>query len=460
MENNNKLKKYLKQNKILILILLVSFGLSFFYSFHFRIKPQVDAQAYDSIGFNIAQGYGYRQTVGSDFTQDTSITRVGPLYEYFLAGIYKIFGHHYEPVWIVQAVMHALSTWFVYLTALLIFSNFASKRRIGLWAAAILGFYPDLIEISAMVLTETLYIFLVCLIIYLFFLYFYKKTLWSLAGLALVAGLAVLARPPVLLFVPIILFFFYKNQQKEISVPFYKRKQVLHAVLFLLILIAVFTPWTIRNYVIYQKIMPFGAAGALNFWIGNYHNGNGEQEPTKEQADFQGSHSFGEIQDESLRQFKIFLQKYPAEFIKLTFLRVNKYFSIIRPMGFWFYQKGLGQFIFILSSALSSIILFITGFGGLIKSIKLKNQAVYYLFAFLITTPLFVFVTVVETRYRFQIYPILAIFAGFFIVHLIEKRKFWLDRILWTMIAVFFGNGLIDLLLSMERFKETLSRFL
>jgi len=78
----------------------------------------------------------------------------------------------------------------------------------------------------------------------------------------------------------------------------------------------------------------------------------------------------------------------------------------------------------------------------------------------LITTPLFVFVTVVETRYRFQIYPILAIFAGFFIVHLIEKRKFWLDRILWTMIAVFFGNGLIDLLLSMERFKERLSRFL
>jgi len=172
MENNNKLKKYLKQNKILILILLVSFGLSFFYSFHFRIKPQVDAQAYDSIGFNIAQGYGYRQTVGSDFTQDTSITRVGPLYEYFLAGIYKIFGHHYEPVWIVQAVMHALSTWFVYLTALLIFSNFASKRRIGLWAAAILGFYPDLIEISAMVLTETLYIFLFCLILYLFFLFF------------------------------------------------------------------------------------------------------------------------------------------------------------------------------------------------------------------------------------------------------------------------------------------------
>jgi len=462
MEINTKLKNYLKTDKILVLILLISFGLSLFYSFHFRIKPQVDAQAYDSIGWNIAQGYGYRQTAGSEAVEDSSITRVGPLYQYFLAGIYKIFGHYYGPVWTVQALLHAASAWLVYLTALLIFSNFESRKKIGLWAAAIFGFYPDLIEISAMVLTETLYIFLVCLLIYLFFLYFRKKTLWPLAALALAAGLAVLARPPVLLFVPIILFYFYKNWKTEkinASAPSHK-KSLWHAALFLLILIAVFLPWTIRNYIVFDKFMPFGAAGAFNFWIGNYHGGNGEQEPTKEQSDFAGTHSFSDLQNESIRQFKTFLQEYPGEFIKLTFLRINKYFSIIRPMGFWFYQEGFGQFLFICSSALASIILFITGFGGLVKSLKLKNKAAYYLTAFLIATPLLVFITVVETRYRFQIYPILAIFAGYFIVHLLEKQKLWLDKILWTMIAVFFGNGLIDLLLSMERFKERINKFL
>jgi len=171
------MQNYLKNNKILISILLISFVLSLFYSFYFRIKPQVDAQAYDAIGWNIAQGNGYRQTAGSELTVDTSITRVGPLYEYFLAGIYKIFGHRYEPVWIAQAIMHVLSAWLVYLTAILIFCDFRSKKRIGLWAVAIFSFYPDLIEISAMVLTETFYLFLVCLTLYLFSLYFYKKRL-------------------------------------------------------------------------------------------------------------------------------------------------------------------------------------------------------------------------------------------------------------------------------------------
>jgi 4-amino-4-deoxy-L-arabinose transferase-like glycosyltransferase len=298
--------------------------------------------------------------------------------------------------------------------------------------------------------------------LYLFFLYFCKKTLWPLAALAFVSGLAVLARPPVLLFVPIILFYFYKNwktKKNDVSASSHK-KSLWHAALFLLIIIAVFLPWTVRNYIVFERFMPFGAAGAFNFWIGNYHGGNGEQEPNKEQIAFMGSHPFKDLQEESMRQFKIFLLKHPAEFVKLTFLRISKYFSIIRPMGFWFYQKGLGQFLFICSSALASIILFITGFGGLVKSVKLKNKAVYYLAAFLAATPLFVFVTVVETRYRFQIYPILAIFAGFFIVHLLEKQKFWLDKILWTMIVVFFGNGLVDLLLSMERFKERISKFL
>jgi len=457
------MEKYFKENKILILIIVISFFLSFFYSFHFRIRPQVDAQAYDAIGWNLASGSGYREGgISGDISRDLGIIRVGPLYQYFLAGIYKVFGHHYEPVWIAQAILHSLSAWLVYLTTVLIFANVKSKNKIGLWAAAIFGFYPDLIEISAMVLTETLYLFLVCLMIYLFFLYFYKKTLWPLAASALASGLAVLARPPVLLFVPIILFYFYKNwktEKNDASVPNHK-KSLWHAVLFLLILITVFSPWTIRNYIVYNKIMPFGAAGAFNFWIGNYHNGNGEQEPTKEQYDFEFSHPVKDLQGESIRQFKIFLRDYPGEFMKLTFLRINKYFSIIRPMGFWFYQKGFGQFLFICSSALASIILFITGFSGLVKSIKSKNKAVYYLTAFLVATPLFVFVTVVETRYRFQIYPILAIFAGFFIVHLIEKRKFWLDKLPWIMVAIFFTNGLIDAILSLGRLKDRLGKFL
>ena len=126
------IKNYITENKILILILLFSFLVSLAYSFYFQIKPAVDARAYDVIAQNIVAGNGYREDPGGDIAQDNAITRVGPLYEFTLAGIYKIFGHQYGPVWIFQALLHALSAWLIYLTAMLIFAESEYKRSLKL----------------------------------------------------------------------------------------------------------------------------------------------------------------------------------------------------------------------------------------------------------------------------------------------------------------------------------------
>ena len=432
----------IKNNKILFLILLVSFSVSLFYSFHFKIKPLVDARAYDVIATNIANGNGYRESLNTDIQHDGAIVRAGPLYEYFLAGIYKIFGHHYEAVWVIQAFLHALTTLLVYLTAVLIFSERENKKKVALWAAGIVGFYPDLIEISAMLMTETLYLFFVCLMFYIFFRYFSRQNDWLAIGLGFISGLAVLARPPALFLLPVVAFYFFK------------KKKIFQLILFCIALFLIFAPWTIRNYRIYGTIMPFGAAGNLNFWIGNYHGGNGEQEANQEQINFISTHGLKEVNAESMRQFKNFLYDYPGEFIKLTLLRINKYFSIIRPMGFWFYQTGWGQFLFIISSAFASVFLFVLGLGGFVMAFKSKNEALYYLLAFTVFTPLIIFITVVETRYRFQIYPLLAILAGYFMA------SFRIDKIFWYSFSIIFANGMIDLLSNIDKFKERLGRFL
>lgn len=442
------IKKICRDNKILLIILAVSLILSLAYSFYFRITPAVDARAYDVIAKNIVSGLGYREELSRNIAADQAISRVGPLYEYFLAGIYKIFGQHYELVWLTQAILHALSAWFLYLTARLIFSASERRKKIGLWAAAIFGFYPDLIEISAMLMTETLYLFLICLLIYVFFRYLRRSGVYSAVGFGLVAGLAILARPPALFLIPVILFYFWR------------KKLWRQAILFLLVLFMVFVPWTWRNYQIYHQLMPFGGSGALNFWIGNYHGGDGEQGLTEEQIQFLSSHEAKEVSSESIKQFKNFLISYPFEFIKLTFLRINKYFSIIRPMGFWFYQKGLGQLLFLLSSAAASVFLFVFSLGGILKAITVKDKRLYYLLAMTIFTPLIIFITVVETRYRFQIYPLLAIFAGYFMVRLsIDQPRWWLEKTLWLAVILVFSNGIIDLLLSLARFKERLGLF-
>ncbi len=441
------MKNFFKENKILIIILLGSFLASLAYSFYFQIKPVVDARAYDVIAMNIVNGNGYREDLKVDVNYDVAIVRVGPLYEYFLAGTYKIFGHRYEFVWILQALMHALSALFIYLTALLIFQDLSYQRKIGLWAAAIFGFYPDLIEISSMLLIETLYLFLASLMFYLFFLYFRRPNKYLLIWLGLASGLAVLARPPILFLVPIILFFFYQ------------KKLWIKGFLFLIVLGVVFMPWTVRNYLVYQKVMPFGAGGGFNLWIGNYPGSNGEQEPQKIHFDYMENHKIGELQDESVRQFKNYIVNYPGEFFKLSLLRASKYFSVVRPMGFWFYQKGLGQALFIFSSALASVFLFIFGLAGMVRAFKESNLALNYLLALTIITPLIIFITVVETRYRFQIYPFLAILAGYFLSFIGNEKKWWTDRILWLAILLVSFNGLADLVLSFNKFKERLGGF-
>jgi len=426
-------------SKVLTLILLLSFLFSFSYALYFKIQPKVDALAYDNIALNIASGNGFRENVAVSTDRDFSIARVGPLYEYFLAAIYKLFGHNYYFVWFFQAILHALTAFLVYLTGVLIFKDSDKKEEVALWSAGILGFYPDLIEISAMLMTETLYLFLFCLMLYVFFRILEEEISYiSIVPLGLVSGLAVLARPPVLFSLPVIVFYLYwKRKSKE-------------TLLFVAIFLMVLTPWTARNYNVYGEIAPFGVAGQLNFWIGNHLNSQGKQETSQEIIEFATAHPVVDLGSESIKRFKTFILEHPREFLKTTALRVNRYFSVVRPMGFWFYTSGWRQMTFVAFSVIGSIILFVLGLAGAIKMFKEQKEAYLYLLAFALLTPLILFITVVETRYRFQIYPLLAIFSGYFISVLNLKDKS-IVKILSVATLIVFLNGGVDFLLNSSR---------
>jgi len=434
-------------NKWLFSVLFLSFVFSIGYSFYFKIKPQVDARAYDVIAQNIVAGNGYREDLNLPVEMDGVVVRAGPVYEYFLASIYQVFGHSYPIVWILQAILHAASAYLIYLICLLIFANSENKERIALWAAAIFGFYPDLIEISAMLMTETLYLFLICLSLYLFFLYVEDNKIQTLAIFAIVFGLTSLTRPPVFFLLPVLLFYLLK------------KRQFARTLIFGILLVAVLTPWTVRTYQVYGKAMPFGAGGAYNFWIGNHLGGSGEQEPGPELMNYFNNHSVLDSYNKSNAEFKSFIVNHPQDFVQTTFSRINKYFSILRPMGFWFYSSGWRQLLFVMSSAVFSLFVLIASFGGILQTVKLKEKSLHYLLAFTIITPLIIFITVVETRYRFQIYPFLAIFAAYFISSFMQNKKVWWSA-LWVALVLILANGLLDGLLNLAHFKEKLAPYL
>ncbi len=444
----------IQKNKLLTIIVFGSFFISLLYSFAYRIHPIVDAKAYDSIAVNIAAGQGFREDRTKPILFDSAITRAGPAYEYVLAGIYSVFGHRYEAVWIFQALLHALSALLIYLICLRVFGNNKNNnvppldrgRRgggvnggmldarsgqagpqwhpsltlpyegrepfIGLIAAAMIGFSPDLVEISAMLMTETLYVFCTILVVYVFVRAYEKPTSISLAGLLGAAtGVAILTRPPILLFVPIILFFFWTKKQW-------------HSLLVCLVLTcSVLVPWTVRNYSVYHRFIPTTMIGDYNIWLGNTLSSNGGQfnSDSNPLNAYAAEHGYAMLGQKASAEFRSFVTEHPAVFLKLSFIRFIRYFSLIRPMGFWFYQTGIPQLVFVMLSGISIAVLFIFGFAGMLKYVRKRDSLFNYLIVMALTAPVLLFPTVVQSRYRFQIYPFLAIFAGAFLISLFQN---------------------------------------
>lgn len=421
-------------NKLLLAILTLSFLLSLAYSFYHRIEPVVDARSYDQIAVNLVEGYGFREDRALSYGFDPSIIRAGPLYEFFLAGIYGLFGHQYEAVWVIQAILHALSAYLVFLIGRMLFAE--QGVTIGLIAAAFIGVHPDLIEISAMLMTETLYLFLVVLLVWTFLKVFRSPRSCSVVSLlALIAALSILIRPPVALFVPVFLLYFLQH------------KHYRQLAWFSLLLLLFLAPWTARNYYLYKTFVPTTLIGAYNLWVGNTllslgGQFAGEVNPATEYLERYGAVAF---KQEAGTQFRQFIIEHPGVFVKLSAVRVIRYFSLLRPMGFWFYQEGLPQFIFVALSGISIAALFLSGFAGLWQLLKEKKELWQYLAALALSAPLPLIFTVVQSRYRFQIYPFLAIFGAYGIVRLWQRSPEAFKAALATL-SVFAVVSAIDAL--------------
>lgn len=433
-----------KNDKLVVIVVAISFFASLMYAFTYQIHPVVDAKAYHNIAVNIISGNGFRESATGDILFDRSIQRAGPAYEYFLAGLYSVFGVHLSVIWIAQAILHALSAWFLYRICRLIWAEHGYK--IGLITAAIFGFHPDLIEISAMLMTETLYLFLTILTIYFFVKVFLtQKWQWSSAlAVALAAG--ILARPPLVLFIPIISFLYVT------------RKEWWQLMLFICLVMLCLLPWTWRNYQIYHQFIPTTLIGEYNIWVGNTLAADGGQlasgfNPFDEYAAKNGYITIG---NEAKNSFKNFVTEHPGKFVKLTAIRTVRYFSLIRPMGFWFYQTGISQVAFVFSSGVSIIFLFITGFTGMIKLAQTRNKLFYYIIILALTAPVVLLPTVVQSRYRFQIYPFLALGAGYALMTWLKEKNCLRDRAL-QFTVIFLGLiTVLDIFLNIE---VILSRF-
>ena len=238
-------------------------------AFHFS-----DADTYDKL----AQGFLKNRSLDLPFNP--------PFTSFFLIAVYTVFGKSFFAAKIIYAMLGSVSLAFIYVTARILFSAPVAAATATLCAASF-----TLIFITGSLNIENVYLFTLSLSVCLFVLLYMEKGMALrrprlfafLFGLS--AGCAALSRSEFLLILAAMFFFgLFKNGWSA-------KHKALTAMMALIGVLVVITPWSARNYV-YMKdfnarrsaanlpeFVPLSLNGPFNFVEGHNPMATGTYAP-------------------------------------------------------------------------------------------------------------------------------------------------------------------------------------
>ncbi|GAG27364.1 unnamed protein product, partial [marine sediment metagenome] len=251
---------------------------------------------------------------------------------------------------------------FLFFICLKIFERGVSEK-IGLLAVGLYGFWPDLVESTAMLVTEPPFLFFAVLGIYLVIKFFKEPGIKKAFFLSLIIGLGASIRPTLVVF--ILIFVILLLLRKPEKWPVY-------LLLFIIIPAIILCAFMYRNYLQHGRFV-FTTAGGYDLWVGNNINANGEFEPSQEIREYFKEYGFRQIDKKGISEVKKFIFEHPFHFLKLQLVKTSKYFSLIRPTGWWSHLNKVETALTLELSGLFGAIAFIFGISGAWKIIKEKN---------------------------------------------------------------------------------------
>lgn len=432
-------------------LVLAAFILSLGYAFTYQIRLGVDAERYHTVASNLVTRGIFCETCDVPLAKDTAIHGVGPGYQFFLAGVYSVVGIHPWVMWVVQAFLHACVVWMLYGLAKR-FVPEAKPWQLGI-AVGLYAFTPDVIQQQAMLMTESLFVFLLVFVFTLAVTLIEegkkgKRLLLAVACGVLFAALT-MTRPTGL---PVMLGFLgllaWKRYWKE-------------ALIVLACFVAVETPWTIRNLRVYDKFILNSVVGGLDFWVGLDPYGPGEFNMDKL------PHIFNKIKDldadeleyVSLAETKNIIVTMPGHAILRTVQKGFKLFALTKTSGFWFhYRSSIDQLATVLMSILFSLVTLGAGFAAAFEVIRTRRVRHWGIVAALAVIALMAVsptLTVVVNRYRIPMLPFFSLIILDWLVHVRGRDRV---RSLLFAAALLITTTMVDVWTSvpkiMERIKE------
>jgi 4-amino-4-deoxy-L-arabinose transferase-like glycosyltransferase len=368
-----------------------------------------------------------------------------PFYPYFLALLYKIGGAQIGFAILCQHVMGSLSASLVYVLSRRFFAGGAA-----LAAGILTALYWPLVYFEGDLLFETLFVFLTLAFLVALVAAMEKKSPVLLAASGAVLGLAAVTRPPILVLIPALplVFRFTSAGRGQAAPP--KRRWIRSTALVVAGSLVVILPVTVRNYVVGRDLVAIASQGGVNFYIGNNPQSDGRTaivpgtrwdwwggyEDSIRQAETAMGRKLkpSEVSDYYFRKGMEFVLTEPVKSVPLLANKLYLFWaagerSNNKYIYFFWHQSGMGKvplpgFWFVGPLAL---------LGGFLLWPRRRELSLLYLFVASYSLAIVAFF--VNDRFRVPVVPVLAVFAGYSIVHLWKAARE--DKpALWKALAV------------------------
>jgi hypothetical protein len=347
----------------------------------------------------LAQSLLTGQGLSSPFGGSTGPTALlAPGYPAIIACIFRLFGSFTFAaaiaVMALQLLFNVLTVWMIMHVGQRCFGSHAANLAGAFWALSLpLLWMPTIFwetSVSTLLLVSAI----------AWALRYERRPsflLWALIGAY--CGLALLVNPALLLpLVSILGWAAWQTRKTFRYSPF----------LCLLILLAVYAPWPMRNARILHSFIPTRSTVGFELWVGNRIGANGfldeSQFPLFNQHEFNGYVAKGEVaymRDKSMLA-KEYIRNHPLEFLRLTAVRFVRFWAGTGS------KDGSAAFAIhaVLTTSLGLI-----GLWGLAMERRFKLAVLFLLPMTLFPLPYYI--THAEFRYRLVIDPLLVILAGY-----------------------------------------------
>jgi 4-amino-4-deoxy-L-arabinose transferase-like glycosyltransferase len=238
-----------------IVVISLFLRLAYVVAFEAEITPGDDPSYYVRTAENIVDGEGYHS--------ENLLAYQPPLYPYFMAGVFAVSGRSIDAVRIVQVFLGSIMC-----LVLFFIGRMCASKRAGLIAAGLCAVYPALIHYSVQIWSEQLFTFLMIMAVLCLLVSERRSAVpWRIVT-GIILGLAALTREVGgLVLFAFCLYFILRHRSLLISL---KKWWLIALFTFLAI-----SPWTIRNYLVFEQVVLISTNGGINFYMGNNPEANG-----------------------------------------------------------------------------------------------------------------------------------------------------------------------------------------